>query len=182
MRTILYYTGLIKFIRKAHLKISLAVLHKQVLNYRKVVQHSTDLDEEIRSSIERLLQEAVLNVNGQSNKKDSTDCEFLVNGRNHSVYAQNISRKELSELAIHFKERNNKFIFNNIEEKLEKSTIDHVHEAIRHARQGDEQNAHMHADIASSSCEELSHFMSKERHQELVCQMKGGLEKFKADM
>ena len=179
MKTILYYTGIIKFIRKVHLKISLIVLHKHVLNYRKEVHPVTGLGEEIRSSIEHLIQDAILNINGQSNKNDSTDYESLANRSSRSTYAQSISRKELGELAKYFKERNNKSIFNSLEEKLEKSTIDHMHEAIRYARQGDERNAHMHADIASSSCEELSHFMNKEQHHAFVDEMKSNLENFK---
>jgi hypothetical protein len=176
MKTIFYYAGIIRLIRKVHLKISLIVLHKHVLNYRKEVHHVTGLGEEIRSSIEYLIQDAILNVNGQSIKNDSTDYELLANRNNRSTYVQTLNRKELGELAKYFKERNNKSIFNSLEEKLEKSTIDHMHEAIRYARQGDERNAHMHADIASSSCEELSHFMSKEQHHEFVGQIKGGLE------
>ena len=180
MKTVLYYTGLIKLIRKVQFKISLAVLHKQVLNYRKDVLHGAGLGEEIRASIKSLIQDAMLNVNGKNNKKNSADYDFLVNRYEHSLGVKSINHKEFSELAKYFKERNNKFIFNSIEEKLEKSSIDHMHEAIRYARQGDEQNALMHADIASSSCEELSHFMSKEQHHEFVGQMKGSLEDFKA--
>ena len=179
MKTILYYTGLIKLIRKVQFKISLAVLHKQVLNYRKDVYHGAGLGEEIRASIKSLIQEAMLNVNGQNNKKTSADYDFLVNRHGYSIGVQSIDHKELGELAKYFKERNNKSIINSIKEKLEKSTIDHMHEAIRYARQSDERNALMHADIASSSCEELSHFMSKEQHHEFVGQMKGSLDEFK---
>ena len=180
MKSILYYTGLIQLIRKAHLKISLIVLHKQVLNYRKEVSHVTGLGEELRSSIKFLIQDAMLNINGQNSKNNSMNYEFLANRSNRSKFVQEISRKELGELAKYFKERNNKSIFNSLEDKLEQSTIDHMHEAIRYARQGDERNAHMHADIASSSCEELSHFMDKEQHHEFVGQMKDSLESFKA--
>lgn len=180
MKPILYYTGLIKLIRKAHLKISLIVLHKQVLNYRKEAHHVVGLGDEIRSSIKYLIQDAMLNINGQGDKNNSANHELLANRGNYSRHVQTINRKELGELAKYFKERNNKFIFNSLEEKLEKSTVDHMHEAIRYARQGDERNAHMHADIASSSCEELSHFMSKEQYHEFVGQMKGGLENLKA--
>jgi len=180
MKTILYYTGLIKLIRKVQFKVSLFVLHKQVLNYRKEVHHGAGLGEEIRVSIKRLIQDAMLNVNGQDNKKTSADYKLLVNGHDHLMNVQAINHKELSELAKYFKERNNKFISNSIEEKLVKSTADHMHDAIRYARQGDERNACMHADIASSSCEELSHFMSKERHHMFVDEMKDNLENFKA--
>jgi len=180
MKTILYYTGLIQLIRKLHLKMSLIVLHKQVINYRKEIGHSTGLGDEIRSSIKLLIQEAMLNINGQNNKKNSAEYKLLPNRGGRSIYVQAVSRKELGELAKYFKERNNKSLFNSLEDKLEKSTIDHIHEAIRYARQGDERNAHMHADIASSSCEELSHFMSKERHHDFVGEMKESLESFRA--
>jgi len=180
MKTILYYTGLVNLIRKVQLKISLIVLHKQVVNYRKEVGHSAGLGEEIRSSIKLLIQDAMLNINGQNNKKSSAEYRFLSNRASRSIYVQAVSRKELGELAKYFKERNNKSLFNSLEDKLEKSTVDHMHEAIRYARQGDERNAHMHADIASSSCEELSHFMSKERHHEFVGEMKDNLESFRA--
>ena len=180
MKTILYYTGIIKFIRKVQFKVSLFVLHQQVLNYRKDVHHGAGLGEEIRGSIKHLIQDAMLNINGQDNKKSSADYDLLVKRYQHAMNVQAISHKELGELAKYFKERNDKSIFNSLEEKLEKSTADHMHEAIRYARQGDERNAHMHADIASSSCQELSHFMSKEQHHAFVDKMKGSLENFKA--
>ena len=182
MKTILYYTGLIKLIRKLQFKVSLFVLHQQVLNYRKEVYRGVGLSEEIRTSIKYLIQDAMLNINGQNNKKNSSDYEFIMNNHNYSRSIRAISHQELGELAKYFKQRNNKSIFNSIEEKLEKSTADHMHEAIRYARQGDERNACMHADIASSSCEELSHFMSKEQHHAFVDQMKDSLENFKAMM
>lgn len=176
MKTINYYTELIKLIQKARFKLSLIVLHKQVLNYRKDVDHLSGLSEEIRLSIKYLIQDAVLNVNGQNN---SLSRELLTNKNNHSMSVQVIERKELGELAKYFKEKNNKALFNSVETKLEKSATDHMHEAIRYARQGDERSAHMHADIASSSCEELAHFISKEQYHEFVGQMKHSLESFK---
>ena len=169
-----------KLIQKVQFKIALAVFHKLVLNYRKDLHHGAGLGQEFWASTNSVIQDAMLNVNGSNNKKTSADYGFLVNRYEHSLGVQPIGHKELGELAKYFKERNNKFIFNSIEEKLEKSSIDHMHEAIRYARQGDEKNALMHADIASSSCEELSHFMSKEQHHEFVGQMKGSLEDFKA--
>ena len=182
MKTILYYTGLIKLIRKVQFKVSLFALHQQVLNYRKEVHHGAGLGEEIRDSIKHLIQDAMLNINGQDDKKTSADYKFLVERHGHSMSVKIIPHKELGELAKYFKERNNKSIFNSLEEKLEKSTADHMHEAIRYARQGDERNAHMHADIASSSCEELTHFMNKEQHHAFVDEMKDRLENFKAVM
>lgn len=176
MKTITYYTRLIKLIKKVHFKISLIILHKQVLNYRKDVSHSSGLSEEIRLTIKHLIQDSVLNINNQNN---SMDYKPLENKNSHSKHAQTIDRKDLGGLAKYFKERNNKDVFNSIERKLEKSATDHMHEAIRYARQGDERSAHMHADIASSSCEELAHFISKEQYHEFVGQMKHSLESFK---
>lgn len=93
MKTIIYYTDLIKLIKKVQFKILLIVLHKQVLNYRKNINRSSGLSE-----------------------------------------------------------------------------------AIRYARQGDERNAHMHAYIASCSCEELSHFIGEKQYCDFVVQMKDSLE------
>jgi len=180
MKTIIYYTGLIRLIQKMHFKISLIVLHKQVLNYRKNINRNSGLSEAIRSSIKFIIQDAVLNINGQNNHNNSEMYESLVYKYNRPACVQSINREELGELAKYFKNRNTKAVFNSIEIRLEKSTVDHMHEAIRYARQGDERNAHMHADIASCSCEELSHFIDKEQYRDFVVQIKDSLESLKA--
>lgn len=82
------------------------------------------------------------------------------------------NKANVSELSRYFKMRNNEaMIHNGIEEKLEHSTWEHIHAAIRYARQGETKKARMHADIASTACAELAHFMLGEAYTTFVTQI-----------
>jgi len=51
-----------------------------------------------------------------------------------------------------------------LSEKLKKSAWDHIHTALRLARQGEARTAKLHLDIASQALKEAAHYMSREEH------------------
>ena len=52
--------------------------------------------------------------------------------------------------------------------QLKKSAWEHVHKAIRYARQADVTMAKLHADIAGHALEEAEHYLKDEECSELV--------------
>jgi hypothetical protein len=51
-----------------------------------------------------------------------------------------------------------------LSKKLKQSTWNHIHTALRLARQGEARNAKLHLDIASQALKEAAHYMSREEH------------------
>ncbi|WP_126454220.1 hypothetical protein [Sulfuriflexus mobilis] len=79
-----------------------------------------------------------------------------------NVEVHMINKENVGELSRYFKEKSNVARFpSGIEEKLQHSTWENIHAAIRYAKQGDERKARIHVDIASSACKELAHFMNE---------------------
>lgn len=52
--------------------------------------------------------------------------------------------------------------------KLTKSTWDHIHAALRLARQGDERSARLHSDIANNAIREAGHYLPEDDYRDLV--------------
>jgi len=179
MKSLVNYSYLVSLIRKVHFKLLLLIHHDQVVRYRKEASNNIGFSEAVKSSIKSCIQEAVSNINGQKKLSLSKRYNLFKTKNNRLKNVSLLDENKLTELAQYFKDKNGQAMLNSIEGKLEKSTEDHVFAAIRHARQGDEHNAQMHADIAGSSCDELSHFMTKERHLKFVSDMKRDLQRFK---
>jgi len=179
MKTLFDYAALARLIRTLQFKLFLAALNNRVVHYRKNIGRSSGIGEDIRVSIKNCIQEAVSNINGQ--KKLSISNRYRLSSRNKSLHKLDglVDQHELGELAKYLKKINGQTFINSIETKLEKSTEDHVHAALRYARLGDEQNAQMHAGIANSSCVELSRFMDKEKHLNFVRHIRKNLKPFK---
>lgn len=51
-----------------------------------------------------------------------------------------------------------------LSKKLKESTWNHIHTALRLARQGEAGTARLHLDIASQALKEAAHYMSREEH------------------
>lgn len=56
-------------------------------------------------------------------------------------------------------------------DQLEKSAWEHVHKAIRFARQGNVATAKLHADIAGHALEEAKHYLENDEYSELIFQI-----------
>ena len=179
MKSSIDYARLIVLIRKVYFKLLLYIHRDHIVNYRKDISKNVSFSEEIRSSIKSCIQEAVSNINGQKKLSQSKRYNLFKIKNYYSKGGLLLGQNELTELAKYFKEKNGQAMINGIEDKLEKSTVDHVYAAIRNARQGNVFNAQMHADIAASSCEELSHFVSREKHSNFVLKVKNDLERIK---
>jgi len=88
-----------------------------------------------------------------------------------TVNDENVSGVE-SEFAGHLKQRQSSPVSQPyIAEKLTASTWEHIHSAIRYARQGDVDNAKLHTDIAGQALEEAGHFLNDTEYSELITQI-----------
>ena len=95
----------------------------------------------------------------------------------HELANQKIAVKNyVGELSKYFKAYHNySELHPSIAEKLEHSTWEHLHASIRHARQGEQRLAQMHADIANNAYKELAHYVSNEAHAEFTKEIQGQL-------
>ena len=64
-------------------------------------------------------------------------------------------------------------------DKLKKSAWEHVHSAIRYARQENMTMAKLHADIAGHALEEAAHFLKDEEYSELIFEIEESFDKSK---
>ena len=64
-------------------------------------------------------------------------------------------------------------------DKLKKSAWEHVHSAIRYARQENMAMAKLHADIAGHALDEAAHFLKDEEYSELIFEIEESFDKSK---
>ncbi|MCW8955927.1 MAG: hypothetical protein OQL09_03520 [Gammaproteobacteria bacterium] len=85
----------------------------------------------------------------------------------------------VTALSSHFRGRAGYEMQPELSEKLKNSAWSHVHTALRYARQGDESNAKLHANIACNALKEAEHYMSDEACAELSSEVDKLLEQIK---
>lgn len=94
------------------------------------------------------------NHNRDSNKKPITHLEF------ESEFSKYLKQTKSSSI-----------IHPHMGDQLKKSAWEHVHKAIRYARQADVSTAKLHADIAAHALEEAEHYLKNEEYSELVLEI-----------
>jgi len=174
MKTIIFYSELIRSIRRVYCRISLIILHSRVLDYHgQSRQDTVTYMNDIRSPLLDIISDIIENrINAPETPAllpRDTQHEYHIRPRHNYLHPHNEKFENTGELSKYFKDRRNgEKMYDGIKVKLEQSTMDHVHAALRFARQADTRNAKMHVDIASCSCKELSHFMTKDEHLEFI--------------
>ena len=174
MKTIIFYSELIRSIRRVYCRISLIILHNRVLDYHdKPRKNTVTYVNDIRSPLLDIISDIIENqVNAPAIPAlmpGDTPHDFHIQYRHNNLHPHNQKFENTGELSKYFKERRNgEKMHDGIKDKLEQSTLEHVNSALRFARQADARNAKMHVDIASCSCKELSHYMTKDEHLEFI--------------
>ena len=75
-----------------------------------------------------------------------------------------------SEFAKHLRHRRSSSVnHSHMGDKLKESVWEHIHSAIRYAKQGIIDKAKVHTDIAGHALEEAGHYLSNEEYTDLVC-------------
>jgi hypothetical protein len=174
MKTTKYYVLLIRVIEGIYFKVTLSLLHKRMDGYhqqscRGIKPYAGDIKEPLQECIDTIV------FHGLNQTGDSKLIHELDTANQHIPEKYNVeelhqlNKERVAELAHYFKSRRSEFVLNaGIEEKLEHSTWEHIHAVVRCAKQGDDHGARMHADIASTACQELAHFMLEKNYTDFI--------------
>lgn len=191
MKNRLSLSSLIEAIERFYVSVSVTILHKRMESYHRQSSNSTKpYANDIKSPLLECINEII--ENGQGNPEPPDVFVYSdpvgVTIRPHTAEELRrgaryvLSREDVGELSKYFKARaGGSDLHPGIKEKLERSTWEHIHAAIRYARQGDSRNASMHAAIANSACKELAHYMVEEQCREFILGIEEHLEIFKPD-
>ncbi len=191
MKTTRSYSALIHSIEKIYLKVALTALQKRMAGYHKLAsQAGKAYTPDIKSTLLKYVDEIIKNhQDGQGGPHDVDGP--VISGtktgpRSHATPAFKpyvVNKENVGELSRYFKARmSGAGLHHGIEEKLEHATWEHIHAAIRYARRGDKSNAKLHADIASSACKELVHYMADDRYREFIAEIDRELETLKSEI
>jgi len=169
------YRTLIEAIEKLYLRIVVKALHRRMGAYHKEVpQQFKPYQKDIKTPLLVCIDDII------ENGPDDDECVPIIHyaiptnasmshqrpGAGYIHVQHAIDKKNVGELSRYFKARwNGSDIHPGIKEKLERSAWEHLHASIRHARQGENETARIHADIAHYACNELAHYLSEKDYQ-----------------
>lgn len=167
-----FYSNLIRDIHNVRSKAVLKVFHIRIKNYhKKLLQHQpgSDIKPPLLDCIHNLIyNKHDIELFTISDKTDLTS-NPEIQAKFHSIDTHEIDPITFNELSNYFKTKHNcNGVHTGIEDTLVQSTWDHIHAALRYARQAEMANSKMHAEIACYSCKELAHFMPEDKYQKLM--------------
>lgn len=166
--------SLLNTLKRLRSRIVLLVLRKRMQQYHKEEGLDTyDIMESLSNHIDKLSVFSKEDPFGKEFKATWTIIKYRQNetskGQAPPEAEGEIANRTLSGLAKYFKTNGTERIMQPyLSEKLQNSTWEHIHTAIRLAHQGDQKNARLHADIANNALKEVAHYMTREGYKELV--------------
>lgn len=191
MKGLLFYSALIAVIEKIYLKIAVTILHKRMHAHHQISQQEArSYTQDIKSPMLECIDEII------SDSMDTTSTVYSMHyviptsartnlhepGAIYTEVQHVIDKKNVGELSRYFKERRNGAeIHPDIAEKLERSIWEHTFSSVRYAREGDNHNASMHADIADYGCKELAHYLSEEDYRHFTKTVEEHINSLKLD-
>jgi hypothetical protein len=163
--------ALLHALQKLYARITSLVLHQRMRSYREeagnVSEH--DLATLLSDHIDRLAAPGSPNsgkIQPQvSERKAQTATQNPSPRRPHSGHQSSILSRTFNELGRYFKSSRTQPVLDpELSKKLQTSAWNHIHTALRLARQGEARTAKLHLDIASQALKEAAHYMSREEH------------------
>ena len=165
------FKALLHALQKLYTSISSLMLHKRMDSYREEAGNLADRD------LGNLLSDDIdrLSVTEPADS-DKTQPQVSLHsapaathspsrGRRHSAHKVSIVSRTFNGLGRYFRSnRKDSVLDPELSEKLKQSTWNHIHTALRLARQGETVNAKLHLDIANQALKEAAHYMSREEH------------------
>jgi len=186
-----FYSALIQELEKIYARLVLTVLHSRMDRYQKQARqglrpHAHDIKTPLLACINTLAANAQ-NSSGALPATDqlpppsrSANPPLLDNTA--GVELPGVNKEHVGELSKYFKARiNGSELHPGIETRLEQSTWEHILAALRYAKQGDKPSARMHANIASSACKELAHYLREEEYLGFVAEIEQQLKALQHD-
>jgi len=188
MGKVIIYSSLLHIIEKFYIKISLVILHRRINTHQESSQLSGSLyDNDIKPSLVECIDEIINHDEPSSHHKiDYSLVPNLITAPHPTLHystlkSHTVNKKNVGELSKYFKARSNgSDVHPNIQETLEHSTWEHLHSAVRYARQNDNRNAKMHTNIACTACKELEHYIPEEQYKAFVIEIEKHLDTLKS--
>lgn len=163
--------ALLKTLQRLYARITSLVLHKRMDSYREeagnVADHdlTTLLSDHIDSLAAPGPATSGKTQHRESARKVPSATEDLSPGGHHSGHQVSIVSRTVNGLGRYFKSSRTEPVLDpELSKKLKESTWNHIHTALRLARQGEAGTARLHLDIASQALKEAAHYMSREEH------------------
>lgn len=160
-------------LKELYCQLSMVVAQIRLRSYRFLFESKNTFDitsvlnKKVNDLAARALKE---NICSEKNSNKKQQPGFAHNKKQNINYKkiENVSGIE-SEFAKHLKQRKSSSITQpHMGDKLKASAWEHIHSAIRFAKQGQVGKAKLHADIAGHALEEAGHYMNDEEYSELV--------------
>jgi len=167
---------LLASLQNLYSKIAMVFLQIRIASYHKVVEtnQSFDITDVLDKQVDDLAARA---VKVENHSRTVLDNEHQQDSSQHNSEEIKIESEEKpvsteSEFAKHLKHRNTSSVNQPyLGEKLTASTWEHIHSAVRYARQGDADTAKLHTEIAGQALEEAGHYLNDKEYSELVLQI-----------
>lgn len=174
MQKIGFFNALIQELEKIYARLVLTVLHSRMDRYQQQARqrlhpHAADIKSPLLACINTLAADARAAADATTSVIPDNPATSLPPDAANGIEIQAINKENIGELSKYFKARaNGAELHPAIEIKLEQSTWEHLLAALRYAKQGNTQTARMHANIASSACQELAHYMRENDYNEFI--------------
>lgn len=174
MKKTVLYGSLIRAIEGIYTKVTLTILHKRMdgyhqQSYRGITPYAGNIKKPLLECIDVIVFHGLSEIAAPEHSQIMDVATQHIPEKYNGPELQRLNKDRVVELAQYFKSRHNDSVLNaGVEEKLEHSTWEHIHAVVRCAKNGDDRSARMHADIASTACMELAHFMVEEQYIEFM--------------
>ncbi|MEL0587008.1 MAG: hypothetical protein AAES65_19330 [Candidatus Thiodiazotropha sp. (ex. Lucinoma kazani)] len=153
---------LLQVIMNLYYRIAELVLRQRIDTYhdKKGSSNNHDISIPLNEHIEELANKANEANPKDSDKSDAAALETADNKAAHRPLKINILQKGWNGLVNLFtKRRSNVVVQPHLSKKMQRSVHQHLNAALRHARNGDTENAKLHADLTSNALNVLSNYM-----------------------
>lgn len=170
MKTSALYGSLIRAIEGVYFRVTLSILHKRMDGYhqqscKNITPYAGNIKKPLLECIDVIVFNGLVETTASEHEHVEDAASQYVPEKYNVTELHLLNKDKVAELAQYFKSKHNDSMLHaGVEEKLEHSTWEHIHAVVRCAKQGNDRRARMHADIASTACLELAHFMVDEQY------------------
>ena len=172
-------SALLNALQRLYSRMNLLVLQRRMDSYREEVGSvaNQDILGQLSDHIDRLAG-ASQTEGGQApaeahEQEDQAQDRYTMREGYPSNRQPSIVSRVFNELAKYFKSRPAEAVLHpDLSRKLQDSTWDHIHTALRLARQGQARTAKLHLDIADQALKEAAHYMPREDYMAFTVAVK----------
>ena len=166
---------LLKTLKELYNQLGVLMAQIRFRSYRSLIKsdNTFNITSILNQQVEKLASESVISAKSAENNEkimqQSDDSLSKSAVKDKSVMKhKNVSGVE-SEFAKHLKLSKSSAVSNShMGDKLKESAWEHIHSAIRFAKQGKVDKAKVHADIAGHAIEEAGHYLNRDEYSVLV--------------